>query len=146
VRVAASFLGRILILLLTLLLGLMVVLTHTGRKTGEIRKTVLYAKSYDPKSKVLMFVSAFGVTDWFLNIIKKPASLIEIGDLNYVPEQKILTADEIASLELSFRRTHPVVARAQARLMGWPWKCSDDEFLAFATSLRGVAFWPKANH
>ena len=145
-RVAVSCLGRILILLLTLLLGLIAVLTHTDRKTGKTRKAVLYAKSYDPKSKVLMLVSAFGVTDWFLNIIKKPASLIEIGDLSYIPKQKILTVDEIASLEPSFRRTHSVVARAQAWLMGWPWKCSDDEFLAFATSLRGVALWPKANH
>jgi hypothetical protein len=59
---------------------------------------------------------------------------------------KILTADENASLERSFRQKHPVVARAQAWLMGWPWKCSDDEFLAFATSLRRVAFWPKVNH
>lgn len=126
--------------------GTMVVLTHTGRKTGKIRRTVLYAKSYDPKSKVLMLVSAFGVTDWFLNVSKQPAVLVEIGDVQYVPEQKILTADEIADLERCFRQKHPVVARAQAWLMGWPWKCSDDEFLAFATSLRGVAFWPQANH
>jgi deazaflavin-dependent oxidoreductase (nitroreductase family) len=124
----------------------MVVMTHIGRKTGKIRKTVLYAKSYDPKSKVLMLVSAFGVTDWFLNISKQPALLIEVGDVKYVPEQKILTADEIADLERRFRRKHPIVARAQAWLMGWPWKCSDDEFLAFATSLRGVVFWPKANY
>lgn len=123
--------------------GTMVVLTHTGRKTGKIRKTVLYAKSYDPKSKVLMLVSAFGVTDWFLNISKQPALLVQIGDMRYVPEQKILRADEIADLERCFRQKHPVVARAQAWLMGWPWKCSDVEFLAFAASLRGVAFWPK---
>lgn len=72
--------------------------------------------------------------------------LAEISDVQYEPEQKILTADDIADLEHYFRRKHPVVARVQAWLMGWPWNCSDDDFLAFATSLRGVAFWPKANH
>lgn len=81
----------------------MVVLTHIGRKTGQIRKTVLYAKTYDPKRKELRLVSAFGVTDWFLNIRKQPALLVEIGNVQYVPEQKILTADEIASLEHCFR-------------------------------------------
>ena len=124
----------------------MVVLTHIGRKTGKIRKTVLYVKKYDPPSRELMLVSAFGVTDWFLNISKQPALLVEIGDVQYVPQQKILTADEIAELERCFRQKHPIVARVQAWLMGWPWKCSDDEFLAFAMSLRGVAFWPQANH
>ncbi len=121
----------------------MVVLTHTGRKTGNIRKTMLHAKQYNSVSKELMLVSAFGVTDWFLNIRKQPALLVEVGDVRYVPEQKILTADEIADLECQFRRNHPVVARVQAWLMGWPWRCSDDEFLAFAASLRGVTFWPK---
>lgn len=126
--------------------GTMVVLTHAGRKTGKIRKTVLYAKNYDPQSKALMLVSAFGVTDWFLNISKQPALLVQVGDVKYVPEQKILTVGEIADLERCFRRKHPVVARAQAWLMGWPWHCSEDEFLAFAGSLRGVVFWPKSNH
>ncbi|HLO17949.1 MAG TPA: nitroreductase/quinone reductase family protein, partial [Anaerolineales bacterium] len=74
--------------------GTMVVLTHTGRKTGKTRKTVLYAKNYNSISKELMLVSAFGVTDWFLNICKQPAVLIEVGDVKYVPAQKILTAAE----------------------------------------------------
>jgi deazaflavin-dependent oxidoreductase (nitroreductase family) len=125
--------------------GTMVLLTHVGRKTGKVRKTVLYAKNYDPTSREVMLVSAFGVTDWFLNISKQPALLVEIGDVQYAPKQKILTANEIADLERCFRRKHPVVARAQAWLMGWPWKCSDAEFLAFAASLRGVVFWPKAS-
>lgn len=123
----------------------MVVLTHTGRKTGKTRKTVLYAKNYDPISKELMLVSAFGVTDWFLNICKQPAVLVEVGDVKYIPAQKILTVDEIANLERRFRQQHPVIARVQAWLMGWPWRCSDDEFLAFAGTLRGVVFWPKTS-
>lgn len=123
--------------------GTMVVLTHTGRKTGKIRKTVLYAKNFNPISKELKLISAFGVTDWFLNISEQPALLVEIGDVRYIPEQRILTAGDIVEIERCFRQKHPVVARAQAWLMGWPWQCSDDEFLEFAGSLQGVVLWPK---
>lgn len=123
--------------------GTMVVLTHAGRKTGKIRKTVLYVQDYDLVSKKVQLVAAFGVTDWFLNISKQPALLVEIGDVRYVPEQKILSAHEIAALERAFRDRHPLVARVQAWLMGWPWKASDEEFMTFASSLRGVALWPK---
>jgi deazaflavin-dependent oxidoreductase (nitroreductase family) len=113
--------------------GTMVVLTHTGRKSGKIRKTVLYAQHYDPKSRELRLVAAFGVTDWFLNISRQPARLVEVGDVQYVPEQEILTPNEIAELERRFRRKHPLVARVQAWLMDWPWHCSDEEFAAYAT-------------
>lgn len=100
----------------------MVVLTHTGRKTGKIRKTVLYAQHYNPLSKELILIAAFGITDWFLNISKEPALLVEVGGVRYVPEQKILTVGEIAEVERRFRQKHPLVARVQAWLMDWPWR------------------------
>jgi deazaflavin-dependent oxidoreductase (nitroreductase family) len=123
--------------------GAMVVLTHVGRKSGKVRKTVLHVQDYNPTSKEVQLVAAFGITDWFLNISKRPALLVEIGNVRYVPEQKILTVHEIAALERAFREKHPLVAKVQAWLMGWPWKASDEEFMAFASSLRGLALWPK---
>ncbi len=123
--------------------GMMVVVTHVGRKTGKIRKTVLYAQHFNPQTRELKLVAAFGVTDWFLNVRANPALLIEAGPETYEPEQRIMTLEEIASLERNFRQKHPIIARIQAWLMGWPWRCSEEEFLVYASSLRGVVFWPK---
>ena len=122
----------------------MAVLTHVGRRTGKIRRTVLYAQYYNPRTKELRLVAAFGITDWFLNICKQPALLVEVGDARYVPAHRILSVHEIAEIQRRFRQNHPLVARAQAWLMGWPWGCPEDEFLAFAESLRGVVLWPIA--
>ncbi len=125
--------------------GKMAVVTHKGRKTGKIRKTVLFAQYFNPKTYELKLIAAFGVTDWFLNVRSSPALQIEVGPIAYEPEQRILTVAEIADLERDFRRKYPLVARVQAWLMGWPWRCSEEAFLAYAGSLRGVVFWPKGD-
>lgn len=123
--------------------GLMIVLTHTGRKSGKVHRTVLFAKKYDPATRRLWLVSAFGMTDWYRNICSKPALRVEIGGVEYVPDQRILTVDEVANLEREFRRNYPLVARCQAWLMCWKWKMSDAEFLEHAANLPGVVLSPR---
>ncbi len=122
--------------------GLMIVLTHTGRKSGKVRKTVLFAKKYDPATRQLWLVSAFGVTDWYRNICVQPALRVEIGGVEYVPNQRILTAEEVVELEREFRSKFPVVARAQAWLMCWKWRLNEVEFLEHAARLPGVLLSP----
>jgi deazaflavin-dependent oxidoreductase (nitroreductase family) len=122
----------------------LMIITHIGRRSGKIRRTIVYVQYYNPQTREAMVIAAWGVTDWYRNICARPALAIEIGKEQYVPTQRILEAEEIAELERAFRRQHPVVARAQCWLMNWPWQCSDAEFLAYARSLRGVAFRPQS--
>lgn len=117
-------------------------ITHVGRRSGHVYQTLVYVQHYDPQRREATVVSAFGVTDWYRNVHATPALQVKIGLERYAPEQRILEPEEIAELERQFRRRHPLVARIQAWLMNWPWECSDEEFLRYARSLRGVAFRP----
>ena len=119
------------------------VVTHVGRKSGRVRRTVLYVQGYDPQTREVKVVSAWGESDWFKNVCKVPALHVEIGRERYEPERRLLEAEEIAELERRFRHRNPLVARVQCRLMGWPWHASEGEFLEYARSLRGVAFRPR---
>jgi deazaflavin-dependent oxidoreductase (nitroreductase family) len=119
------------------------VVTHVGRKSGRVRWTVLYVQSYDPQTREVKVVSAWGESDWFKNVRKSPALQVEIGREGYPPEQRFLEAEEIAELERQFRHRNPLVARVQCWLMGWPWRATEEEFLEYACSLRGVSFRPR---
>jgi len=52
------------------LLGQRVVqLTHRGRKSGLIRRTILEVLHYDPQTREVLVVSGWeGKTDWYRNI------------------------------------------------------------------------------
>lgn len=119
------------------------VVTHRGRRTGKERRTVLYVQRYDRRTREATVISVFGDAQWLRNIRARPALRIEIALQSYVPEQRFLTMEEIFDVEKRFRRRHRLVARAQAKLMHWPWPASDDELRALCRELRGVKFWPR---
>jgi len=121
----------------------LVIVTHIGRRSGRTRRTPLYVQHYDLTTREVMVVAAFGNTDWYRNICAAPAVEIQIGRERYAPDQRILQVEEIAEVERRFRRSHPIVARAQCWLMGWSWGCAEAEFLQWAGTLRGVIFRPK---
>jgi hypothetical protein len=78
------------------------------------------------------------VTDWYRNVLAGGIERLEIGRDRYLPSVRVLDTEEIAALERDFRGRHPVVARAQAWLIRWPWDTSEDDFMRWASSLRGV--------
>jgi deazaflavin-dependent oxidoreductase (nitroreductase family) len=121
----------------------MAILTHVGRRTGKVRQTFLYMQCYDPVSHEVTLVSAFGLTDWYKNICAAPAQLVTVGNVSFIPQQRLMDTEEIAAIERQFRRQHPIVARIQAWLMDWPWRCTEEEFMHYASSLRGVVLRPK---
>lgn len=120
-----------------------VIVTHVGRRSGKIRRTILYVQYFDSQTREITVVSVWGKSDWYRNLCAAPAPFIESGRDRYVPDQRLLSTDEIAEIERRFRRNHPIVARAQCWLMRWPWDCSEDEFMRFASALRGVTFRPQ---
>ncbi len=72
-------------------------LTHRGRKSGQIRRTVLEVISYDPRTHELRVASAWeGKTDWYRNIQVEPALHVQIGWAHYRPVQEFLSAGETA--------------------------------------------------
>ena len=119
-------------------------LTHVGRRSGKVYRTVLAVLRFDEKSREILTVSPWSGSNWFRNIQANPALEVEMGSVRYTPVQRTLTPEEIAVLFIEFRSQHPIFSRLVARIPGWNIDSSYEEFLALAQNLRGVAFQPKS--
>jgi deazaflavin-dependent oxidoreductase (nitroreductase family) len=118
-------------------------LTHLGRRSGKVRRTVLAVLRLDPKTREIMAISAWNASDWYKNILSSPALQVETGFVQYVPTHRCLTPEEITTLFEEYRHEHPIFSRIVCRIPGWKWDSSHEELLELAKILRGVAFRPK---
>ena len=118
-------------------------LTHVGRRSGRVHKTVLAVLKFDEKTKEIYAVSAWKGSDWFFNIQASPAVQVETGLVRYVPMQRNLSAEEITTTFMEYRKQHPFFSRMICRIPGWKWDSTYEEFLELARTLHGVAFRPK---
>lgn len=118
-------------------------LTHTGRRTGQTHRTVLEVVRYDPATRTNVVVSGWGSrSDWYRNIKANPAREVESGIDRYVPDQRFLTPDEVYREIVDYKRRHPFLIRFLGRYLGFLPDDTDQSLRAFADSLRMVAFQP----
>lgn len=118
-------------------------ITHVGRRSGKVRRTVLAVLRFDRRTREVYVVSAWNGSDWYYNIQSSPALQVETGFVRYVPVQRTLSAEEIARTFIRYCRKHPIFSRMVCRIPGWKWDSSYEEFLALARTLHGVAFRPR---
>ncbi len=118
-------------------------LTHLGRRTGKVHKTVLAVLHFNDQTKEIRVISAWSACDWYRNIQAKPALRVEMGVVDYVPDHRIISPEEIASLFTAYRNKHPLFSKVICKIPGWKWDSTYEEFLELARTLRGVAFRPK---
>jgi deazaflavin-dependent oxidoreductase (nitroreductase family) len=118
-------------------------ITHVGRHSGKVRRTILAVLKFDEKTREIYAVSAWKGSDWYYNIQSSPALEVETGFVRYAPVQRILSAQEIASTFIKYRKGHPIFTRIICGIPGWKFDSTYEEFLELAHTLRGVAFSPK---
>lgn len=118
-------------------------ITHVGRHSGKLRRTVLAVLRFDEKTKEIYAVSAWKGSDWYYNIQSSPALQVESGFVHYIPVQRTLSPEEITRAFVEYRMGHPMFSRIICRIPGWKWDSTSEEFLELARTLRGVAFRPK---
>ena len=122
-------------------------LTHRGRKTGLVRRTVLEVVQYDPATRESVVISGWGgAADWYRNIQAQPASEVRTGRRRYSPQQRLLSPDEVATVAATFERRHPIEARLAPRVLAWlGWSHGDERpsWRALATEIPMVAFRPR---
>jgi deazaflavin-dependent oxidoreductase (nitroreductase family) len=71
-------------------------LTHWGRNSGRIYRTILEVISYDPSNHECVVLSGWGErADWYRNIRATPALEVGIAGGDYVPIQRFLDTDEL---------------------------------------------------
>ena len=118
-------------------------LTHVGRSSGKVRRTILAVLRFDEQTKQIYAVSAWKGSDWYYNIQSAPALQVETGFVRYVPAQRALSPEEITTAFIEYRERHPIFSRMVCRIPGWKWDATYEEFLELARTLRGVAFVPQ---
>jgi deazaflavin-dependent oxidoreductase (nitroreductase family) len=118
-------------------------ISHIGRRSGKVHRTILAVLRFDNNTKEIYAVSAWKGSDWYFNIQAKPALQVETGFVRYAPVQRTLSPEEITTTFMEYRKEHPFFSRMICRIPGWKWDSTYEEFLDLAKTLRGVAFRPK---
>lgn len=122
-------------------------LTQRGRKTGQIRRTVLEVVHYDPATRESAVFSAYGDrADWYRNIQARPAVEVQTGWSRYAPQYRLLSPDErFAALQI-YQRRYRRAFRAVVRFLGYPYDGSEAGLRAMADMALMVAFRPRASN
>ena len=122
--------------------------SHRGRKSGKVRETVLEVAVYDPEIEESIVASAYGTrADWYRNLQAQPALRIRTGRSSYVPEQRMLTAEEARAAAAEFCGRHRLEARMAPRALAAIGAVDEGAFedpVALLASLPMMAFRPKA--
>lgn len=98
-------------------------LTHTGRKSGLARETVLEVVRHDTLTDSYVVASGWGEkSNWFQNILQNPRVTISVGFRRLLPAQAVRLSEQGAKAEFQdYARRHPRAFRILAsRLLGGP--------------------------
>ena len=139
---------RLLILLLPARLGWVfgyrfLMLTHIGRKTGQLRRTALEVLRHDDATDTYFVASAWGERpNWFRNVQKTPEVLIQLGGRWLRASAERLPARAAWRGILDYARRHPVLIRIFTRLFGWRTGDTEADILAFAEHTIVLALHP----
>ncbi len=92
-------------------------LQHTGRKSGRVRKTMIEVVKHDPSSDVYYVVSGWGPnSDWYLNIKKHPLVVIRVGARHIRARALDVPVDAAADILEGYSKQYPLAFRELTRL------------------------------
>lgn len=108
-------------------------LTHVGRTSGLVRRTVLEVVEEDRERHTVVLASGFGVSQWLRNIRAAPPLRLDLGSEHWVPTVRELEPEERAAVLVRYQRRHPKAVRALGqKLLGVPFDGSPGSAQALA--------------
>jgi deazaflavin-dependent oxidoreductase (nitroreductase family) len=118
-------------------------LTHTGRKSGRERKTVLEVVRYDKEALTFVVAAGFGTgSDWYRNICANPDVTVQCGQKRRRMTASFLSPDQASDELLDYARRHPLALNELAGFMGYRLDGSPESIRALGQDLAMVAFRP----
>jgi deazaflavin-dependent oxidoreductase (nitroreductase family) len=122
-------------------------LTHVGRCSGRLHRSVLEVVGSGPAPGEVVVVAGLGPSaDWYRNVQAHPAVEVAVGRRRSRPAHRVLDQREavvvLAAYERRNRWVSPVVRRVLSWLVGWRYDGSDDARQRLAQELPLVAFRP----
>jgi deazaflavin-dependent oxidoreductase (nitroreductase family) len=121
-------------------------LVHTGRTSGMVRRTVLEVIRHDADTGAYVVCSGWGEgADWFKNILKTPDVSVAVGHTRFGATAIRLSEAEGEQIFLAYARRHPRAFRNLTRVL-LNQRAESMEALCrqMARMVPVVAFHPKA--
>jgi deazaflavin-dependent oxidoreductase (nitroreductase family) len=122
-------------------------LTHTGRRTGLRRQTVLEVVEYRTEGPEVIVVSGFGRdSDWVRNIEAKGGEEVTVGNQHFLATHRFVQEEEAVEVIRNYERRNriiaPLVRRILSSLLGWKYSGSDADRRRMVKQIPLVAFRP----
>jgi len=116
-------------------------LTHTGRKTGQTRQTVVEVVQYDKAHSVYYVASGWGEkSNWYKNIMANPNVTIQVKNKKYKAIAERVTPEMGGQIMLNYSHEHPFALRELARFMKYPLDGSEERAIDFGRNIPMIAF------
>jgi deazaflavin-dependent oxidoreductase (nitroreductase family) len=127
----------------------LLLLTHTGRRSGLRRQTVLEVVDYRKPGPEVVVVSAFGRNaDWLRNIEAKPNEEVTVGSQHFPASHRFLSEPEamrvIQGYEYRNRFMAPIVRAGLSWVAGWSYHGQEEDRRRLVRQLPLIAFRPRA--
>ena len=116
-------------------------LKHWGRKSGQLKETVIEVIDQDKTNGVLYSASGFGKqSQWFKNISVNNAVFVTLRNTEFEASASVLSADEATEVLLRYVKVHPNSIKSVARLSGYEMDGSEKDVIAFSQIIKIVKF------
>ena len=116
-------------------------LTHTGRKSGLPRQTVIEVVRFDRQKRIFYAASGWGEkSDWYKNVVKNPHVSIQSGQVNQQAVAERISVEEAGEELVQYAHKHPLAWRELASFMGYHLDGSESGIRAVAQTLPIIAF------
>jgi deazaflavin-dependent oxidoreductase (nitroreductase family) len=115
-------------------------LTHTGRKTGLPRQTVLEVVRYDEANQTYVVVAGFGASsDWYQNVMANPHVTVDSGGRRMDAIASRLATASAGEELLEYHRRYPGLMMRLASFMGYRLDGTEADVRALAEMLPVIA-------
>ncbi|MEV8524456.1 nitroreductase family deazaflavin-dependent oxidoreductase [Streptomyces sp. NPDC052000] len=112
-----------------LLGGRLLLLTHTGRTSGQPRQVVLEITGRDPATGAYHLASGFGPeSQWYRNIQQTPRVTIQVGRHRSTATARPMTPEESGRAMAAYAPRHPRTARRLMAVCGIETDGTEDDY------------------
>ncbi|MFZ2098165.1 MAG: nitroreductase family deazaflavin-dependent oxidoreductase [Anaerolineales bacterium] len=119
-------------------------LTHTGRKSGRNRHTVLEVVRFDNQGPKFTVAAGFGPgSDWYRNIGANPYVTLQCGHHQWKMVALFLSPEQAGEALLDYAKRHPTAMRELARFMGYRTDGSQEDIRLLGRYISMVTFQPE---
>lgn len=109
--------------------GRMLMLTHTGRVSGQPRRVVLEVVVHDAAPASWTVACGYGPqSQWYRNLRHEPRALVQVRNRRHAVAAHFLDPEEGAEIMARYASVRPRSARAMCRYLGLPASGAPEDF------------------